>query len=74
MQDQIMRAIEQAASFMTVGRELKTYGIKYDFSTEPVPYYMVRGGGVQYVICSSTYADDDAIKVTDNISLEVTKL
>lgn len=74
MQDQIMRAIEQADNFMNVGAQLKTYGIKYDFATEPAPYYMVKGAGQKYVICASIYADDDAIKVTDSISLEVTKL
>ena len=74
MQDTIMRAIEQAKSFMGVGQELRNFGVKYDFNTEPLPCYVIEGAGQKYLICASIYADDDSIRVTDSISLEVTKL
>ena len=54
----LVDAVNAASSFMKVGEELKKRRIKYDFSTSPMPIYMLRIGGAKYAIVNKKYADD----------------
>jgi hypothetical protein len=56
--DKLREAVEAASSFMNVGSELKKLGIKYDFSTEMMPIYMVTMSGTRYAIINKKHADD----------------
>jgi hypothetical protein len=63
--DNIKEAVEAASSFMNVGAELKKARIKYDFSTSPLPIYMIKVGGDKYAIINKKYADDPDLVVGD---------
>lgn len=55
---EIRKAVEAATAFMSVGRELKKAGIKYDFSTEPLPIYLVVKGGEKIAIVNKKHATE----------------
>ena len=60
--NEIKAAVEKASSFMNVGKALKDAGIKYDFSTSPMPIYMTSGGGATFAIVNKKYAENpDAV-------------
>jgi|694.fasta_scaffold00044_93 hypothetical protein len=54
--DKIEAAVKNASSFMNVGSELKKAGIKYDFSTEMIPMYIIKVSGNTIAIVNKKYA------------------
>lgn len=56
--DDIATAVEQAKSFMDIGKQLKAAGIKYEFTTSPLSIYIVKKGSDKYGIVNKKYADD----------------
>jgi hypothetical protein len=40
--DSIKSAVEAASSFMNVGAQLKSAGLRYTFATEPLAIYIVQ--------------------------------
>ena len=54
----LVDAVNAAGSFMKVGEELKKRRIKYDFSTSPMPIYILQIGGARYAVVNKKYADD----------------
>lgn len=55
--DKIKGVVEDSKSFMNIGRGLKKAGFKYDFSTEPIPLYMIKSGSKKFVLVNKQYAD-----------------
>jgi hypothetical protein len=53
----IKGAVEGASSFMGIGSELKKLGMKYDFSTSPLPVYMIKKGSKTFVLVNKKYAE-----------------
>ena len=53
----IKGAVESASSFMGIGSELKKLGMKYDFSTSPLPVYMIKKGSKTFVLVNKKYAE-----------------
>lgn len=53
----IKGAVEGSTSFMGIGAELKKLGMKYSFSTEPLPLYMIMKGSKKYVLINKKYAE-----------------
>jgi hypothetical protein len=53
----IKAAVESASSFMGIGSELKKLGMKYDFSTSPLPVYMIKKGSKTFVLVNKKYAE-----------------
>jgi hypothetical protein len=53
----IKGAVENASSFMGIGSELKKLGMKYDFSTSPLPVYMIKKGSKTFVLVNKKYAE-----------------
>jgi len=58
-------AVENAKSFMDVGKELKKLKIKYDFSTEMMPIYWIKSGSDKYAILNKKYVDNADVYVGD---------
>lgn len=56
--DNIKASVDNAKNFMGVGKELKNAKIKYDFSTSPLPIYMIKVGNEKWAIVNKKYADD----------------
>jgi hypothetical protein len=54
--DKIEAAVKNASSFMNIGAELKKAGIKYDFSTEMIPMYIIKVSGNTIAIVNKKYA------------------
>ena len=54
--DKIEAVVKNASSFMNVGSELKKAGIKYDFSTEMIPMYIIKVSGNTIAIVNKKYA------------------
>ena len=63
--DDLKSVVENASSFMNVGKELKNSSIKYTFSTSPMPIYMVKIGGNTYAIVNKKYADNADFVIGD---------
>jgi hypothetical protein len=42
---------------MGIGSELKKLGMKYDFSTSPLPVYMIKKGSKTFVLVNKKYAE-----------------
>jgi hypothetical protein len=61
----IKGAVEGASSFMGIGSELKKLGMKYDFSTSPLPVYMVKKGNKTFVLINKKYAEKPDFVVGD---------
>jgi hypothetical protein len=61
----IKGAVESASSFMGIGSELKKLGMKYDFSTSPLPVYMIKKGSKTFVLVNKKYADKPDFIVND---------
>jgi hypothetical protein len=61
----IKGAVEGASSFMGIGSELKKLGMKYDFSTSPLPVYMIKKGSKTFVLVNKKYADKPDFIVND---------
>jgi hypothetical protein len=53
----IKTAVESASSFMGIGAELKKLGMKYTFTTSPLPVYMIKKGSKTFVLVNEKYAD-----------------
>lgn len=76
MQDSIMRAMEQADNLISLGGELKTFGIDYSFyiTEGAVPtHYTIEAGSTRWTICRKEYADDDAV-IVNGMALESEQL
>jgi hypothetical protein len=59
---QLKGAAKRAVKFVNLGQELKRLGIKYSFSTEPLPAYLVVIKGKKFAIVNKKYAEDpDAV-------------
>jgi hypothetical protein len=63
--DKIQNTIQNASSFMNVGKELKNAGIKYDFSTSMIPMYRIKVPGNTIAIVNKRYAADAEREVKD---------
>ena len=63
--DKIKFAIQRAGSFMRIGTELKNVGIKYSFSTEPLPIYMIKVGGKYFALVNKKFADKPDFVIGD---------
>ena len=63
--DKIKFAIQRAGSFMRIGTELKNVGIKYSFSTEPLPIYMIKVGGNYFALVNKKFADKPDFVIGD---------
>lgn len=62
---EIVEAVEAASSFMDVGKELKSRGIKYEFSTKVFPIYTIRERGKMIVVINKKYVDGADVIVGD---------
>jgi hypothetical protein len=63
--EKIKGAVEGASSFMGIGAQLKKLGMKYDFSTSPLPVYMIKKGAKTFVLVNKKYAEDPQFVVGD---------
>jgi hypothetical protein len=63
--EKIKGAVEKASSFMGIGKELKSIGMKYDFMTSPYPVYMIKKGSKTYVLINKKYAEDPEFVIGD---------
>jgi hypothetical protein len=63
--DKIKFAVQRAGSFMRIGAELKNVGIKYSFSTEPLPIYMIKVGGKYFALVNKKFADKPDFVIGD---------
>jgi hypothetical protein len=63
--DKIKGAVEAASSFMSVGAELKKLGMKYNFSTEPLPIYMIKVGSKYFALVNKKFADKPDFVIGD---------
>jgi hypothetical protein len=63
--DKIKGAVEGASSFMGIGAQLKKLGMKYDFSTSPLPVYMIKKGAKTFVLVNKKYAEKPDFVVGD---------
>ena len=63
--DKIKGAVEDASSFMGIGAQLKKMGMKYDFSTSPLPVYMIKKGAKTFVLVNKKYAEDPQFVIGD---------
>jgi hypothetical protein len=61
----IKGAVEGASSFMGIGAQLKKMGMKYDFSTSPLPVYMIKKGAKTFVLVNKKYAEYPQFVVGD---------
>jgi hypothetical protein len=61
----IKGAVSNASSFMGIGSELKKLGMKYDFSTSPLPVYMIKKGNKTFVLINKKYAEKPDFVVGD---------
>lgn len=63
MLEELKSAVEQASSFMDIGKQLKSSRIKYDFSTSPMPIYLIKKGSETYAVVNKKHADDAEVYV-----------
>jgi hypothetical protein len=63
--DKIKFAVQRAGSFMRIGAELKNAGIKYSFSTEPLPIYMIKVGAKYFALVNKKFADKPDFVIGD---------
>ena len=63
--DELSVIVQNAKSFMDIGRGLKAAGFKYDFSTDMIANYMVVIKGSTWWICNKKYMEDADVVIGD---------